>query len=271
MSTKTAAAVPPGGGMTVISRLERIDLMLLCLEEIKAGGGGGSSRKSSCLSAASSGGEGLMTVTDGGNSSESSLSEKKKEHRNMEEVIVETQIKGSLIDRIIFLESRLLKMDLQNTAFSVQLGRSARIQLENAIIETRNTGATIQFGSVDFPTITVRTSVVFMHDMNSEEPARRPRPAETSAHRAHLSAPRATTAQDPRRRIYVFERISQYEAPTTKRIVTCGRIFVVTANTTTLPTGMYAPVKSNVEASSSRGRLIRRQRIKMNVELRAQQ
>ncbi|KAL0904316.1 hypothetical protein M5K25_026408 [Dendrobium thyrsiflorum] len=46
----------------------------------------------------------------------------------------------------------LLEMDLHNFAFSVQLGRGARIQLANAIIETGNTGATIQFGNVDFPT-----------------------------------------------------------------------------------------------------------------------
>ncbi|KAL0923925.1 hypothetical protein M5K25_004713 [Dendrobium thyrsiflorum] len=167
--------------------------------------------------------------------------------------------------------SNALAMDLQNSAFSVQLGRGARIQLTNAIIETGNTGATIQFGSVDFPTIAARTSVVSTHGVNFEGPARMPHSAETSARRAHLSAPRATIAQDPRRRISVFERLSQSEAPIIKRVVTGGRISVVTANTTTLPTGMSVPGKDDVEASSSGEGLTRRQRRKLNAKIRDQQ
>ncbi|KAL0910729.1 hypothetical protein M5K25_018812 [Dendrobium thyrsiflorum] len=159
------------------------------------------------------------------------------------------------------------EMDLQNSAFSVQLGRGAMIQLTNAIIETGNTGATIQFGSVDFPTIAARTFFVSTHGVNSEGLARRPHYTETFACRAHLSAPRVTTAQDPPMRISVFERISQSEAPTTKRIMIGGRISMVAANTTTLPTGMSVPEKNNVEASSSGGKLTRRQRRKMNAEL----
>ncbi|KAL0918783.1 hypothetical protein M5K25_010817 [Dendrobium thyrsiflorum] len=162
-------------------------------------------------------------------------------------------------------------MDLQNTAFTVQLGRGANIQLANAVINTGSSGATIQFGSVDFPTVVARTAATSAYGTDSERPARRPHSAETSAHSAHLSAPRVTVNQDPRRRISVFERISQPEAPATKRIMTGGRISVVTANTTTLPTEMSVPGKSNTEASSSGGRLTRRQRRKMNAQLRAQQ
>ncbi|XP_020574781.1 uncharacterized protein LOC110020856 [Phalaenopsis equestris] len=100
--------------MTVMSRLERLDLMLLCLEEIKVGGGGGGSgRLSSGLSAAGSSGgvEELMTATDGGSLSESSVWEKKRGWRNMEEAIVEMQVKGSLIHRIAIIESRLLQLE----------------------------------------------------------------------------------------------------------------------------------------------------------------
>ncbi|KAL0917873.1 hypothetical protein M5K25_012974 [Dendrobium thyrsiflorum] len=164
-----------------------------------------------------------------------------------------------------------VQMELQNTPMTVQLGQGARIQLANAIIDTGNAGATIQFGSLDFPAVVARTAVVPVNDMNTGRPARRPHSAEASARHAHLSAPQATTAQDPRRRISIFERLSQPEAPATKRIVTGGRISVVTANTTTLPTGSPASGNNNVETSSSGGRLTRRQRRKRNAELRAQQ
>ncbi|KAL0916046.1 hypothetical protein M5K25_013528 [Dendrobium thyrsiflorum] len=162
-------------------------------------------------------------------------------------------------------------MDLQNSAFSVWLGRGTRIQLANTIIETGNSGATIQFGSVDFPAVAARAAAASTHDVNSKEPARRPRSIETSAHHAHLLAPQATTAENSCRRISIFERLSQYEAPATKSVVTGGRICVVTANTTILPTGMSAPVKNSVEASLFGVRLIKRQRRKLNGEIRAQQ
>lgn len=74
-----------------------------------------------------------------------------------------------------------------------------------------------------------------------------------------------------KRRISVFERLSQPEARATKRIVADGRISVVAANPTFLPTGLSAPGKNTSEASSSGGKLTRRQRRKMNAELRAQQ
>ncbi|KAL0903737.1 hypothetical protein M5K25_028135 [Dendrobium thyrsiflorum] len=164
-----------------------------------------------------------------------------------------------------------LSMDLQNTAFTVQLGRGANIQLANAVINTGSSGATIQFGSVDFPAVVARTTATPAYGTDSERLARRPHSTETSARRAHLSAPRATTAQNPRGRISVFDRLSQSEAPTIKRSMTGGRISVVTTNTTTLPAGVSVPRKNNIEASSSGERLTRRQRRKMNAELRAQQ
>ncbi|KAL0907644.1 hypothetical protein M5K25_022064 [Dendrobium thyrsiflorum] len=163
------------------------------------------------------------------------------------------------------------RMELQNTPMTVQLGQGARIQLANAVINTGSSGATIQFGSVDFPDVVARTAATSAYGTDFERPARRPHSAETSTRSAHLSAPRVTVTQEPRRRISVFERISQPEAPATKRIVTGGRIFVVTANTTTLPTGSPASGNNNVETSSSGGRLTRRQRRKRIAELRAQQ
>ncbi|KAL0921414.1 hypothetical protein M5K25_008481 [Dendrobium thyrsiflorum] len=163
------------------------------------------------------------------------------------------------------------EMELQNTPMTVQLGQGARIQLANAVINAGSSGATIQFGSVDFPAVVARTAATSAYGTDFERPARRPHSVETSARSAHLSAPRVTVTQEPRRRISVFERISQPEAPATKRIVTGGRISVVTANTTTLPTGSPASGNNNVETSSSGGRLTRRQRRKRNAEPRAQQ
>ncbi|KAL0912825.1 hypothetical protein M5K25_016234 [Dendrobium thyrsiflorum] len=112
--------------------------------------------------------------------------------------------------------------------------------------------------------IAARTTAIPVNGRNTE------RSTETSARCAHLSAPRATTAQNPRGRISVFDRLSQSEAPTIKRSMTGGRISVVTTNTTTLSTGVSVPRKNNIEASSSGERLTRRQRRKMNAELRAQ-
>ncbi|KAL0921485.1 hypothetical protein M5K25_008562 [Dendrobium thyrsiflorum] len=162
------------------------------------------------------------------------------------------------------------QMDLQNTAFTVQLGRGAKIQLANAIVETGNAGATIQFGSVDFPTIAARTNSIPANGRNTEGFTRRLNVTEAPTRRVHLPAPRPTTEQ-PRRKVSVFERLSQSEAPTTRRVDSGGRISMMAANTTTLPTGLSAPGIYNAEASSSRGRLTRRQRRKKNAELRAQQ
>ncbi|KAL0910619.1 hypothetical protein M5K25_021619 [Dendrobium thyrsiflorum] len=164
-----------------------------------------------------------------------------------------------------------MQMNLQNTAFTVQLGRGANIQLANAIINTGSSSATIQFGSVDFPAVVARTAATSAYGTDSERPVRRPHSVETSTRSAHLSAPRVTVTQDPHRRISIFERLSQSEAPATKRVVTGGRVSVVIANTTTLQTGSPASGNNNVETSSSGGRLTRSQRRKRNAELRAQQ
>ncbi|KAL0927573.1 hypothetical protein M5K25_001756 [Dendrobium thyrsiflorum] len=94
------------------------------------------------------------------------------------------------------LEGRV--MDLQNSAFSVQLGHGTRIQLANAIFETGNSETTIQFGSVDFLVVAAKAAAASTHDVNSEGPARRPRSIETSTRHAHLSAPQATTTENPR-------------------------------------------------------------------------
>ncbi|KAL0910789.1 hypothetical protein M5K25_018877 [Dendrobium thyrsiflorum] len=161
-------------------------------------------------------------------------------------------------------------MELQNTPMTVQLGQGARIQLANAIIETENAGATIQFGSVDFPAITARTASILANGRNTEGLARRLNSTEAPTRRVHLPAPRPTTEQ-PRRKVSVFERLSQSEAPTAKRVVSGGRISMMAANTITLPTWLSAPGRYDAEASSSGGRLTRRQRRKKNAELRAQQ
>ncbi|KAH0454940.1 hypothetical protein IEQ34_016864 [Dendrobium chrysotoxum] len=149
-----------------------------------------------------------------------------------------------------------MEIDLQNTSFTVQLGRGASILLANAMITIGNTGATIQFGSVDFPAVVARTTAVPANDANSEKLARRLHPARAPTRRAHLSVQRPTiktfahcvhlpaqlpVAENPQKRVSVFERLSPPEAPATKRVVTGGRIFVMTTNTTSLSKGLPAP------------------------------
>ncbi|PKU74201.1 hypothetical protein MA16_Dca019757 [Dendrobium catenatum] len=142
---------------------------------------------------------------------------------------------------------------------TVQLGRGARIQLTNAVIETGNAGATIHFGGLEFSAVTARAAAVPVYGVNFEEFSGRSHSARTTAR---------NTAQG---RTSVFERLSQPEALTAKRVVHGRKFSVVTANTTALPREPVAPGRHDDEASSSGGRLNRRQRRKRNAELRAQQ
>ncbi|KAL0923388.1 hypothetical protein M5K25_007442 [Dendrobium thyrsiflorum] len=140
-------------------------------------------------------------------------------------------------------------MDKQDTPITVHLGRGAKIQLANTVINTGSTRATIQFGSVDFSAITARTTVP----------------------RAHLPAPQTTARDIPQGRTLVFERLSQPETLTAKRVVDGRKVSMVTANTTALPRETVTSGIYDAEASSSGGKLNRRQRRKRNAELRAQQ
>ncbi|KAH0466502.1 hypothetical protein IEQ34_003740 [Dendrobium chrysotoxum] len=157
-------------------------------------------------------------------------------------------------------------MDLQNASVTVQLGRGASIQLANTLINTGRSGATIQFGSIDFPAVVARAATAPTRGIESKGHARKPQLTEAATRRAHLPTPRPA-AENPRGRISVFERLSQSEIPTTRRIVTDGKISVVPTRTTTLPMGSSVPGRNVAEASSSGGRPTRRQRRKMNAEL----
>ncbi|KAG2668656.1 hypothetical protein I3760_14G002200 [Carya illinoinensis] len=89
-------------------RLDRLNNMLRHLEEIR--GCNRSSPKSSCASIESSG-----TQTSDGNASSMDLSAKslEKKSRPMEHVIIETEVKGTLIERLEVVEDRVLKLCLQ--------------------------------------------------------------------------------------------------------------------------------------------------------------
>ncbi|KAL0917620.1 hypothetical protein M5K25_012694 [Dendrobium thyrsiflorum] len=134
---------------------------------------------------------------------------------------------------------------------------SIKIQLANVFIEIGNAGATIQFGSLNFPAVFARTAVVPVSDINTGKPTRRLHSSGAPTRRTHLPA-RRPAVEEPSRRTSVFERLSQSEVPTIKRTLTGGRILVVAANTTTLPTGSPISGNNNVETSSSGGRLTRR-------------
>ncbi|KAL0928580.1 hypothetical protein M5K25_000478 [Dendrobium thyrsiflorum] len=147
------------------------------------------------------------------------------------------------------LAGKRLRLFQTGTPITVHLGRGARIQLANTVINTGSTGATIQFGSVDFSAITAGTTVP----------------------RAYLPAPQTTARDNPQGRTSVFERLSQPETLTAKRVVYGRKISVVTANTTALPRETVTSGIYDAEASSSGGKLNMRQRRKRNAELRAQQ
>ncbi|KAL0909160.1 hypothetical protein M5K25_020003 [Dendrobium thyrsiflorum] len=76
-------------------------------------------------------------------------------------------------------------MDLQNTTFTVQLGRGASIQLANAIINTENFESTIQFGRLQFSTATTKAAAIPVYNMDAKEHARRPHVVEVYAQRAY--------------------------------------------------------------------------------------
>ncbi|CAL9186776.1 unnamed protein product [Musa hybrid cultivar] len=105
------AAITSDQRLSILSRVERLDLMLGYLEELRSSRGG--AERSPGTSTTSGGG--AVTTSDGGNSSVDS-SPKSLDHRRCRpigDVVVETQVKGNLIDRVEHLEIRLLKAKLE--------------------------------------------------------------------------------------------------------------------------------------------------------------
>lgn len=105
----------------------------------------------------------------------------------------------------------------------------------------------------------------------------RPHVAEISARRAHQPVHRMkpaeatkTAVEAPRKRVSVFERLSNPEAPSLKRTVIGQKASLTPINTSVLPTEPFAPGRHDAEASSSGGKMTRRQRRRKNAELRAQ-
>ncbi|KAF1899562.1 hypothetical protein Lal_00019690 [Lupinus albus] len=86
----------------ILSRIDRLDNMLKKLEEIR---GCNLSPKSSCSTPTISGSDGRFSSVD--------LSPKslEKHCRPIENVISETEIKGTLIDRLNQVEDRMLKLE----------------------------------------------------------------------------------------------------------------------------------------------------------------
>ncbi|XP_015582698.1 uncharacterized protein LOC8271835 isoform X2 [Ricinus communis] len=89
----------------ILSRLDRLDTMLRQLEDMR---GSNRSPKSSCASTPSSG-----TLTSEGHVSSIDLSPKslEKHCRPINRVMMETEIKGTLVERLDLLEDRLLKLE----------------------------------------------------------------------------------------------------------------------------------------------------------------
>ncbi|KAL0928241.1 hypothetical protein M5K25_000113 [Dendrobium thyrsiflorum] len=169
-----------------------------------------------------------------------------------------------------------VRMELQNAPFTVQLGRGASIQLANAVINTGNSEATIRFGSLEFPVATAMATAVPIHVMTVQGHSARPDSAETYARRAYsVQQPRAvrtaTAKAVQQNRTSVFERLSHPEVSTVKKTDIKQKTLPILSSVITLPTEPFVPGRHDHEASSSGGKLSRRQRRKLNAKLRAQQ
>ncbi|KAA8515680.1 hypothetical protein F0562_018709 [Nyssa sinensis] len=88
----------------ILSRFDRIDKILRQLEEIR---GRSRSPKSSYASTPSSG---TLTIDDPASSMDFSSKSLEKHCRPIDEVIVETEHKGTLIERLVQVENRVLKV-----------------------------------------------------------------------------------------------------------------------------------------------------------------
>ncbi|KAK7405480.1 hypothetical protein VNO78_06818 [Psophocarpus tetragonolobus] len=86
----------------ILSRIDRLDNMLRQLEEIR---GCNRSPKTSCASTTSSGSDGHVSSVD---FSPKSL---EKHCRPIENVMMETEVKGTMIERLNQVEDRMLKLE----------------------------------------------------------------------------------------------------------------------------------------------------------------
>ncbi|KAJ4971482.1 hypothetical protein NE237_004581 [Protea cynaroides] len=93
----------------ILSRLDRLDTMLRQLEVVR----GSSIRSSPKFSWASTPSSEPLT-SDGGNSSADLSPKSREKHcRPIEDVMLETRVKGSLIERLVYVENRVLQLCLQ--------------------------------------------------------------------------------------------------------------------------------------------------------------
>lgn len=95
----------------MLSRLDRLDNIMRQLEEIRGRSSNNRSPKSSCASTPSSG-----TLNSDGHPSSSvdfSPGSLEKHCRPIDDVIMETELKGTLIERLVHVEDSVLKLCLQ--------------------------------------------------------------------------------------------------------------------------------------------------------------
>ncbi|KAL0924083.1 hypothetical protein M5K25_004888 [Dendrobium thyrsiflorum] len=161
-------------------------------------------------------------------------------------------------------------MELQNTPFTVQLGRGASIQLANDVINTGDSEATIRFGSLEFSAATAKAAAIPVHGITVPGHTARPNSTETYARRPR-AARTATAKVVQQNRTSVFERLSHPEVSTIKRTDVKQKTLPILSSVITLPTEPFVPGRHDHEASSYGGKLSRRQRRKLNAKLRAQQ
>ncbi|XP_016489534.1 uncharacterized protein LOC107809415 [Nicotiana tabacum] len=114
----------------ILSRLDRLDNILKKLEEVR---GGDHSPKTSTASS--------ETLTSDGQTSSLDFSPRSMEKhcRPIDDVITETEHKGTLIERLLNVENRVLNMCLQlESELEIMKKKKKKKREENLVIEEKN-------------------------------------------------------------------------------------------------------------------------------------
>uniref|UniRef100_A0ACD5X0E4 Uncharacterized protein n=1 Tax=Avena sativa TaxID=4498 RepID=A0ACD5X0E4_AVESA len=125
---------PPPATASMMARVDRLDLVVGYLEEMRHHGGTGSARSSTSPS----------TPTTFSSSSPTTPRSTGGRCRPAEELLEETRAKGSLVERIAFLESRVLRMEeecMSASSVSMELTPERTGRLSSSMSSAGGTGS----------------------------------------------------------------------------------------------------------------------------------
>ncbi|KAJ1266700.1 hypothetical protein BS78_08G172300 [Paspalum vaginatum] len=141
-----ATVAPPPVATSMVARVDRLDLLLGYLEEMTATMHQNQQHRSSATTTAtssSSSPRACLAVPGGGSdgdeaaASTGSTPRRRPSCRSAKEALQEAQAKGSLIDRIAFLEDRLLRMEEDMVEATMVITPSASDTKIKAVVHDR--------------------------------------------------------------------------------------------------------------------------------------